>query len=48
MVKEIYNFSVISTKLLELRNLVEVAKLIINQSVDQKENKGTFYNKDIQ
>lgn len=48
MVKEIYNFSVISTKLLELRNLVEVAKLIINQSVNQKENKGTFYNKDIQ
>lgn len=47
MVKEIYNFSIISPKLLELRNLVDVAKLIIEQSIQQKENKGTFYNKDL-
>ena len=47
MVKEIYNFSIISSKLLELRNLVDVAQLIIQQSINQKENRGTFYNKDI-
>ena len=46
MVKEIYNFSIISPKLLELRNLVDVAQLIIQQSINQKENRGTFYNKD--
>ena len=43
MVKEIYNFSIISPKLLELRNLVDVAQLIIQQSIDQKENKGTCF-----
>jgi len=47
MVKEIYNFSIISPKLLELRNLVNVANLIIEQSINQPENKGTFYNKDL-
>lgn len=47
MVKEIYDFSVISPKLLELRNLVNVAQLIIEQSIAQQENKGTFYNKDL-
>lgn len=47
MVKEIYNFSIISPKLLELRNLVDVAQLIINQSINQKINKGTFYNKNL-
>lgn len=47
MVKEIYNFSVISPKLLELRNLVNVAQLIIHQSIQQHENKGTFFNKDL-
>ena len=47
MVKEIYNLSIITPKLLELRNLVDVAQLIIQQSINQKENKGTFYNKDL-
>ena len=47
MVKEIYNFSIISPKLLELRNLVNVAQLIIDQSINQQDNKGTFYNKDL-
>ena len=47
MVKEIYNFSIISTPLLELRNLVNVAQLIIDQSIGQEENRGTFYNKDL-
>ncbi|QHC83561.1 L-aspartate oxidase [Empedobacter brevis] len=47
MVKEIYYFTIISPKLLELRNLVDVAHLIIEQSIHQKENRGTFYNKDL-
>ena len=46
MVNEIYNLSVLTPRLLELRNLVCVAKLIVKQSILQKENKGTFYNKD--
>lgn len=46
-VKEIYNFSILSPQLSELRNLVSVAFLIINQSIEQKENKGAFYNKDL-
>ena len=46
-VKEIYNFSILSPQLSELRNLVSVAFLIISQSLEQKENKGTFYNKDL-
>lgn len=46
-VKEIYNFSILSPQLSELRNLVSVAFLIITQSIDQKENKGAFYNKDL-
>jgi len=47
-VKEIYNFSLLSPQLSELRNLVSVAFLIITQSLEQKENKGTFFNKDLQ
>ena len=46
-VKEIYNFSILSPQLSELRNLVSVAWLIINQSIEQTENKGAFYNKDL-
>jgi len=46
-VKEIYNFSILSPQLSELRNLVSVAWLIITQSIEQKENRGTFYNKDL-
>lgn len=46
-VKDIYNFSIVSPQLSELRNLVSVAFLIINQSIDQKENRGAFYNKDL-
>jgi len=46
MVKEIYYFTIVSPKILELRNLVDVAHLIIEQSINQKENRGTFYNKD--
>jgi len=46
-VKEIYNFSILSPQLSELRNLASVAYLIITQSIEQKENKGTFYNKNL-
>ncbi len=46
-VKEIYNFSILSPQLSELRNLVSVAFLIITQSMEQKENRGAFYNKDL-
>ena len=46
-VKEIYNFSILSPQLSELRNLVSVAFLIITQSMEQTENRGAFYNKDL-
>lgn len=46
-VKEIYNFSILSPQLSELRNLVSIAWLIITQSIEQVENRGTFYNKDL-
>ena len=47
-VKEIYKFSILSPQLSELRNLASVAYLIITQSMEQKENRGTFYNKDLE
>lgn len=46
-VVELYNFSIVSPQLSELRNLVNVANLIITQSLAQKENKGAFFNKDL-
>ncbi|MDO5510851.1 MAG: L-aspartate oxidase [Weeksellaceae bacterium] len=46
-VKEIYNFSVVSPQLSELRNLSSVAHLIITQSIAQTENRGAFFNKDL-
>jgi len=46
-VKEIYKFSILSPQLSELRNLTSVAYLIITQSIEQKENRGAFYNKDL-
>lgn len=46
-VRNIYQTSVVSRKLQELRNLVSVAELIISQSIEQKENRGAFYNKDL-
>lgn len=45
-VTELYNYAVISPQLSELRNLVNVSYLIIKQSLEMKENKGAFYNKD--
>ncbi|TWP24054.1 L-aspartate oxidase [Apibacter muscae] len=46
-VKELYHLSRLSPQLSELRNLVSVAWLIINQSLEQKRNNGAFYNKDL-
>lgn len=45
-VKELYDISILTPQLAELRNIVSVAYLIIEQSKAQKENKGAFFNKD--
>ncbi|WP_417199214.1 L-aspartate oxidase [Bizionia sp.] len=45
-VDALYKTSQISTALCELRNMVNVAHLIIGQSLERKENRGGFYNKD--
>lgn len=45
-VQELYNLSIVTPQLLELRNLTDIAHLIITQSIAQNENRGTFYNKD--
>lgn len=47
-VNELYSYSIMSPQLSELRNLVNVSYLIIKQSLAMKENKGAFFNKDIQ
>ncbi|MCC2589393.1 L-aspartate oxidase [Chryseobacterium sp. MFBS3-17] len=46
-VTELYNYSVLSPQLSELRNLVNISYLIIKHSIAMKENKGSFYNKDL-
>lgn len=46
-VKEIYKMNLLSPQLSELRNLVSVAWLIIIQSQERKENRGAFFNKDL-
>ncbi len=46
-VTELYNYSILSPQLSELRNLVNVSYLIIKHSLEMKENKGAFYNKDL-
>lgn len=35
-------------KTLELRNMLEVCRMIIKESIEQTKNKGTFYNKDLE
>lgn len=47
-INELYRISKLSVELGELRNLVSVAYLIVEQSKRRKENRGVFYNKDIQ
>lgn len=46
-VTELYNYAVMSPQLSELRNLVNVSYLIIKHSIAMQENKGAFYNKDL-
>ena len=46
-VTELYNYSILSPQLSELRNLVNISYLIIKQSLEMTENKGAFYNKDL-
>lgn len=46
-VNELYNYSILSPQLSELRNLVSVSGLIIQQSIAMKVNKGAFFNKDL-
>ena len=45
-VTELYNYSILSPQLSELRNLVNVSYLVIKHSIAMHENKGAFYNKD--
>ncbi len=44
---QLYNRSTISPQLCELRNLVTVAYLIIEQSIARTENRGVFFNIDL-
>lgn len=44
--EELYKESIISVELCELRNLITTAYLICEFSLNRKENKGGFYNKD--
>lgn len=46
-VTELYNYSILSPQLSELRNLVNVSYLIIKHSSKMQQNKGAFYNKDL-
>ena len=45
--QQLYNNTVLSPQLCELRNVVAVAYLIIKQSMQRKENRGAFYNVDL-
>lgn len=45
--QHLYNHTVLSPQLCELRNLIAVAYLIIKHSRQRKENKGAFYNVDL-
>lgn len=45
-VEELYKKAKITTTLCELRNMVNVAHLIIGQSLERKENKGGYFNMD--
>ncbi|MBK5277663.1 MAG: L-aspartate oxidase [Bacteroidia bacterium] len=44
--ERLYEEAVLSPQLCELRNLITIAFLIIRNSLERKENRGTFFNKD--
>lgn len=46
-ITKLYKKSILSPPLIELRNMAEVALLIVIQSIKRKENKGVFYNSDL-
>lgn len=45
--EQLYKTTTLSPQLGELRNMINVSWLIIRQSMEQKENRGTFYNIDL-
>jgi L-aspartate oxidase len=45
--EKLYDEAVLSPQLCELRNLITIAFLITKQSIERKENRGTFYNMDL-
>ena len=45
-VEELYKKSKINTSLCELRNMINIAHLIVNQSIARKDNRGGFFNID--
>ncbi|TXG37372.1 L-aspartate oxidase [Seonamhaeicola maritimus] len=45
-VEDLYRESKITASLCELRNMINVSHLIIGQSLERKENKGGYFNKD--
>lgn len=44
----LYKTTTLSPQLCELRNMINVAYLIVKQSMEQKENRGTFFNADLE
>jgi L-aspartate oxidase len=44
--EDLYKTTTLSPQLCELRNMINVAYLIVKQSMEQKENRGTYYNVD--
>ena len=46
-VEKLYKQNSIHVELCELRNMINVAHMIITQSIARKENRGGYYNKDL-
>ncbi|MEB2786237.1 L-aspartate oxidase [Algoriphagus persicinus] len=46
-IETLYKTSTLNTQVCELRNMINVAYLIINQSLERKENRGGYFNIDI-
>ncbi len=46
--EKLYDEAVLSPQLCELRNLITIAFLITRQSIERRENRGTFFNIDIE
>ncbi|MBL6447842.1 L-aspartate oxidase [Fulvivirga sp. 29W222] len=45
--EKLYKTTTLSPQLCELRNMINVAYLIVKHSMEQKENRGTFYSVDV-